>query len=59
MFRGTPNGISDTLAEKRVRTASVSQRDGMVESVACDHTGSFPSGFVLLFCLALCLVFRL
>lgn len=42
MFRGTPNVISNTLAEKRVRTASVSQRDGMVESVASDHTGSFP-----------------
>ena len=42
MFRGTPNVISDILAEKQVRTASVSQRDRMVGSVARDHTGSFP-----------------
>lgn len=27
-----------------MKTASVSQKDGMVESVAHDHTGSFPQG---------------
>lgn len=36
--------ISDILAGKQVKTASVSQKDGMVESVAHDHTGSFPQG---------------
>lgn len=34
--------ISDILAEKQVKTASVSQRDRMVESVARDHTSSSP-----------------
>lgn len=34
--------ISGILDEKQMKTASVSQRDGMVESVAHDHTGSFP-----------------
>lgn len=49
MFRGMPNGISHTLAEDQVRMASISRRGGMVESVACDHTGSsfwFCFGFL-------------
>lgn len=34
--------VSDIWAEKKVKPASVSRRDEMVESVAHDHASSFP-----------------